>query len=112
MAKWPNWKQLKQSLDDPAQRDEMREKLQTGLERGRDGAVQRLRGPAGHLRNVGAQFKAGLTEPDPEPGDLVPPRPSPTPVPIPDLRRRPVHSLNERPARPTDGRARRPDGRR
>jgi hypothetical protein len=68
MAKWPNWKQLKQSLDDPAQREEMREKLQTGLERGRDSATQRLRGPAGHLRNVGAQFKAGLTEPDPEPG--------------------------------------------
>jgi hypothetical protein len=80
MAKWPNWKQLKQSVEDPAQREEMREKLQTGLERGRDGAVQRLRGPAGHLRNVGAQFKAGLTEPDPEP-DAVPPTVTPPPEP-------------------------------
>jgi hypothetical protein len=65
MAKWPNWKELKKTLDDPERREELRRNLQTGAERGRDGAAKRLAGPAAHLRDVGSQFKAGLTEPEP-----------------------------------------------
>jgi hypothetical protein len=89
MAKWPNWKELKKTLDDPERREELRRNLQAGAERGRDGAAKRLSGPAAHLRDVGSQFKAGLTEPEPiQQPDAAPPtssapQPDPPAAPAP-----------------------------
>ncbi len=73
MAKWPNWREVKKTLDDPEKREELRANLQRGAEKGRDTASKRLAGPAAHLRNVGAQFKSALNDddgarPDAEPG--------------------------------------------
>jgi hypothetical protein len=65
MVKLPNWREIKKTLDDPEKREELRENIQRTAERGRDGATKRLSGPAAHLRNVGAQFKSGLTESEP-----------------------------------------------
>jgi hypothetical protein len=62
MVKLPNWKEIKKTLDDPQKREELRENIQRTAERGRDEATKRLSGPAAHLRNVGSQFKSGLTE--------------------------------------------------
>ena len=82
MVKLPNWKEIKKTLDDPEKREELRENIQRTAERGRDSATKRLSGPAAHLRNVGAQFKSGLTEagaaPDGPAADGPPPTPGPT----------------------------------
>jgi hypothetical protein len=67
MVKLPNWKDLKNRLEDPQKREELLENVQRGVDRGRENAAKKLSGPASHLRNVGSQFKAGLTDPDPTP---------------------------------------------
>ena len=67
MPNWPNWRELKKTIDDPERREELRANLQRGAERGRDSATKRLAGPAAHLRNVGEQFKAALNDDDAPP---------------------------------------------
>jgi hypothetical protein len=62
MGNWPNWKDLKKSAKiDPAKAEELRR----GLDNGRRSIAARLAGPAAHMRTVGQEFKAGLTEPEP-----------------------------------------------
>jgi hypothetical protein len=92
MVKLPNWKEIKKTLDDPQKREELRENIQRTAERGRDEATKRLSGPAAHLRNVGSQFKSGLTEaepaadaaPAPAPGNPPTATPPPPPPAQPD----------------------------
>jgi hypothetical protein len=66
MAKLPSWKDLKNAAKiDPERAEELRRNAQRGAERGRQGVAKRLAGPAAHLKTVGSQFRAGLTEPEP-----------------------------------------------
>lgn len=78
MVKLPNWKELKNRLEDPQQREELREKVQRGVDQGRESAAKRLAGPAAHLKNVGSQFKAGINQAEPSgpPGSAQPPAPA------------------------------------
>jgi hypothetical protein len=82
MVKLPNWKDLKNRLDDPEQREQLRDNVQRSVERGRENAAKRLAGPAAHLRNVGSQFKSGLSESEPPvpPAPSAPPDAAPPPV--------------------------------
>jgi hypothetical protein len=62
MGNWPNWKELKKSAKvDPQRVEEVRR----GIDQGRKSLAERLSGPAQHLRTVGSEFKAGLTQPEP-----------------------------------------------
>jgi hypothetical protein len=94
MVKLPNWKELKNRLEDPQQREELRDNVQRGVDRGRENAAKKLAGPASHLRNIGSQFKAGLGDADQPPAPaaspsappaatVAPPVPPATPNPPP-----------------------------
>ena len=87
MVKLPKWKELKESAKvDPAKAEELRRGLETGFEKGRKGLASRLAGPAAHLKNVGSEFKSGLTQsevpaspaPPAAPGDTTATEPSST----------------------------------
>jgi len=59
----PKWKDLKNAAKvDPDRAADLRRGAQRGVEQGRAGLAKRLAGPAAHLRTVGSEFKAGLTE--------------------------------------------------
>jgi hypothetical protein len=69
MVKLPKWTELKKQATDPARVEEARR----AVEHGRQGLAKRLAGPAAHLKNVGQEFKAGLTTPEASAADPTPP---------------------------------------
>jgi hypothetical protein len=100
MVKLPNWKDLKNRLEDPQRREELLENVQRGVDRGRENAAKKLSGPAAHLRNVGSQFKSGLTETDePAAPPSAPPAAAP-PAATPPAAAPPADAANPPP--PTD----------
>ena len=77
MPKWPNWRELKKTVEDPQRREELLHNVQSGVERGRDEAAKRLSGPASHLRKAGSQFMAGFNGKDDD--QTAPPASRPEP---------------------------------
>jgi hypothetical protein len=83
----PKWRDLKNAAKvDPDRAAELRRGAQRGVEQGRAGLAKRLAGPAAHLRTVGSEFKAGLTQPEPtsSPEAAAQPAAAPAPPVVPE----------------------------